>query len=63
MAKTTAPRTKPLPVRIAAEQIARLDALRGYVPRETYVRLLLDEILASKERQAETSRRKRNATG
>jgi len=60
MVKTTA-RTKPLPVRIDAQQVARLDALRGYVPRETYVRLLLDEILTSKERQAKTSRRKRNA--
>jgi len=46
------PRTKPLPVRIPPEMVARIDRLRGLVPRETYVRDLLDRALRRQERRA-----------
>ncbi len=32
--------------------VARLDRLRGLVPRETYVRALLEKSLAAEERKA-----------
>jgi hypothetical protein len=47
-----AAKAKPVPVRISAEQVARLDKLRGLVPREAYVRHLLDKALKAKERKA-----------
>jgi hypothetical protein len=48
---TTTP-DKPVPVRIPAAMVARLDALRGDIlSREAYVRLLLDRALAAEERK------------
>jgi hypothetical protein len=44
--------TKPVPVRIPPEMVARIDSLRGLVPREAYVRDLLDRALKSEERKA-----------
>jgi hypothetical protein len=44
--------TKPLPVRIDREQIERLDRLRGLIPRERYLRWLLDRALKAEERKA-----------
>jgi hypothetical protein len=44
-------RDKPLPVRVPAELVERIDALRGLVPREAYVRHLLSEALAVEERK------------
>ena len=44
--------TKPLPVRISAEQVARVDRLRGMAPREKYVRYLLDKALDAEEPKA-----------
>ena len=39
-------RTKPVPVRIPAEMVARIDALKNeLVPREAYVRHLLEKAL------------------
>ena len=37
---------KPLPVRIPREMVERIDRLRGLIPRERYVRHLLDRALA-----------------
>lgn len=49
---TETKQAKPLPVRIPAELVERIDALRGLVPRETYVRHLLSEAVAAQERKA-----------
>jgi hypothetical protein len=43
---------KPVPVRIPPEMVDRIDALRGLVPREAYVRDLLDRALKVEERKA-----------
>jgi hypothetical protein len=42
--------TKPIPVRIPPEMVLRLDRLRGLVPREAYVRHLLDQAIAQEEK-------------
>jgi hypothetical protein len=44
--------TKPVPVRIPPPMVERIDALRGLVPREAYVRDLLDKALKAQERKA-----------
>lgn len=45
--------TKPVPVRIPPEMVARIDRLRGLVPRETYIREhLLEQALKLEERKA-----------
>ncbi len=44
--------TKPVPVRIPPAMVERIDALRGLVPREAYVRDLLDKALKALERKA-----------
>jgi hypothetical protein len=44
--------TKPVPVRIPPEMVARIDRLRDLAPREAYVRRLLDRALAAEERKA-----------
>jgi hypothetical protein len=46
------PNPKPLPVRIPADMVKRIDRLRGLVPREAYVRHILDRALTSEERKA-----------
>jgi hypothetical protein len=43
---------KPLPVRVTRELVERVDRVRGLVPRETYVRYLLDRALKAEERKA-----------
>jgi hypothetical protein len=44
---------KPVPVRIPPEMVARIDALKGpLVPRERYVRHLLERALKAEERKA-----------
>jgi hypothetical protein len=43
---------KPVPVRIPPEMVARIDRLRGLVPREAYVRDLLGKALKRQERKA-----------
>jgi hypothetical protein len=49
--------TKPLPVRIPREMVARIDRLRDpLIPREAFVRRLLDKALAAEERKAERQR-------
>lgn len=48
----TDPKSKPLPVRVPRDLIARIDALRGLVPRETYIRDLLGRSIAAEERKA-----------
>ncbi|MGI8712387.1 MAG: hypothetical protein ACR2NR_04245 [Solirubrobacteraceae bacterium] len=45
--------TRPVPVRIPPEMVARIDRLRGLVPREAYVRDLLDKALKTQERKPE----------
>jgi hypothetical protein len=45
----TGPR-KSVPVRIPPDLVARIDAARGLVPREPYVRDLLDKALGAEER-------------
>jgi hypothetical protein len=45
--------TKPVPVRIPPGMVRRIDALKGeLVPREAYVRHLLDKALTAEERKA-----------
>ena len=51
MCYTQAP-AKPVPVRIPSDMVVRIDRLRGLVPRETYVRDLLDKALKRQERKA-----------
>ena len=46
------PPAKPVPVRIPAEMVVRIDRLRGLVPREAYVRDLLGKALKRQERKA-----------
>jgi len=43
---------KPLPVRIPRNLIERIDRLRDLVPRETYIRHLLETAVAAQERKA-----------
>jgi hypothetical protein len=45
-------KTKPLPVRIDAELVKRIDDLRGLVPREPYIRHLLTHAVEIEERRA-----------
>jgi hypothetical protein len=46
------PPTKPVPIRVPPELVARIDVLRGLVPRETYVRDLLGRAVTAEERKA-----------
>jgi hypothetical protein len=49
----TAPRsTKPLPIRIPRDLVERIDRLRGLVPREAYVRDVLDRAIKAEEHKA-----------
>ena len=48
---TTSKPAKPVPVRIPSEMVARIDRLRGLVPRETWVRDRLDKVLTAEERR------------
>jgi hypothetical protein len=41
----------PLNVRVPHELVTRIDALRGLVPRERYVRHLLDQALRAEEKK------------
>lgn len=43
---------KPLPIRIPRDLIERIDRLRELVPRETYVRHLLERAIVAQERKA-----------
>ena len=44
---------KAVPVRIPAEMVARIDALKDpLIPREAFVRWLLDRALTAEERKA-----------
>ena len=44
---------KALPVRIPADMVARIDALKDpLIPREAYVRHLLEQALKAAERKA-----------
>jgi hypothetical protein len=45
-------RTPNVPVRIPLDLAQRIDALRGLVPRETYVRALLAEAVERAEQEA-----------
>jgi hypothetical protein len=49
---TTPTSTKPLPVRIPRDLVERIDRLRGLVPREAYVRDVLDRAIKAEERKA-----------
>jgi hypothetical protein len=46
------PQPKPVPVRIPPEMVERIDRLRGLVPREAYVRDLLNKALKAQENKA-----------
>lgn len=43
--------TKPVPVRIPAEMVARLDRLHGLVPREGYASRPLEKAISAEERR------------
>lgn len=45
--------TRPLMTRIPPEMVPRIDAQRGDVPRERWIRRLLEEALEVLERQAD----------
>ena len=47
--KKPAARTTPLSVRVPPELVERIDRVRGLVPREAYVRHLLDQALRAEE--------------
>jgi len=49
---TTPTSTKPLPIRIPRDLVERIDRLRGLVPREAYVRDVLDRAIKAEERKA-----------
>lgn len=52
MAPTTRP-SKPVPVRIPAEMVARIDAVKDpLIPREAFVRALIEKALQPLERKA-----------
>jgi hypothetical protein len=54
MAATDKPtaRTKPLPVRLPPELVARIDRVRDpLIPREAFVRRLLDKALSAEEKK------------
>lgn len=54
----SATHSKPVPVRIPPEMVARIDALKDpLIPREAYVRALLDKALTAEERKATKPRR------
>lgn len=48
---TSQPPRKPLPVRIPRALVDRIDALRGLIPRETFIRELLDRAVSAEERK------------
>lgn len=51
--RTSPSRAKAVPVRIPPDMVARIDALKGeLVPREAYVRHLLEKALKAEERKA-----------
>ncbi len=53
MANTKTNPTKPVPIRVPGEMVRRIDALKHHlVPREAYVRELLDKALRAEERKA-----------
>jgi hypothetical protein len=41
--------SKPLPIRIPRDLVERIDRLRGMVPRERYVRHLLEGTVVAEE--------------
>jgi hypothetical protein len=47
------PKPKPLPMRIPRELVERIDRLRGLIPREAYLREVLERAIAAEERKAE----------
>ncbi len=48
----TTPTAKAVPVRVPAAMVARIDKLKGeLVPREAYVRWLLDRALTGEEKR------------
>jgi predicted DNA binding CopG/RHH family protein len=49
--KKPAPRTAPVNVRVPPELLTRIDALRGMVPRERFIRHLLDQALSAQEKK------------
>jgi hypothetical protein len=52
---TSPARPKAVPVRIPGEMVARIDALKDpLIPREAYVRHLLEKALKAEERKAAT---------
>jgi hypothetical protein len=53
---TSPTKTKPVPVRIPPELVARIDRLRGLVPREAYVRVVLDRAIRAEEQKAKRRR-------
>jgi hypothetical protein len=57
MVKNSPQPPKAVPVRIPPEMVARIDALKGdLVPREAYVRMLLDKAIGAEERKAAKER-------
>jgi hypothetical protein len=57
MAKPKVQPRSPLMVRIPADLVERIDAIRDLVPRETYIRRMLDDAL--KQHPKTTKRRTR----
>ena len=49
---TTKPSPKSLLVRVPYPLVDRIDALRGLVPRERYIRHLLEQAITAEERKA-----------
>ena len=55
LADMTTHTPKAVPVRIPPEMVARIDRLRGLVPRETYIKaVLLEPAIEAAEKKAGT---------
>ena len=61
---STPQKSKPVPVRIPPEMIARIDSLKPKLaPREAYVRQLLDKALTAEERKNDADLQRRQRAG
>jgi excisionase family DNA binding protein len=57
MTKSSHP-TKPVPIRIPVDMVTRIDAVKDpLIPREAFVRHLLEQALQAEERKAKKTRR------
>lgn len=57
MSDKETPKAKSLPVRIPGDMVSRIDALKDpLIPREAFVRRLLEQAITAEERKAKRPR-------